>query len=409
MIDKFDGTYSAALATLRKRLSEPAPARVQFLLGPRQVGKTTLLRTLAKELGDAAIYVSADAPSGLVSGVSDRLIGDVKERATRQKVCLLLDEVQTLSDWSRWLKALYDSIHWAKLPIHIVATGSSSLKLAAGSRESMAGRFEVVVLNHWGARDLIERLHVPRAEAVRDIVSRGGYPGAVQFWKEPDRWKDYLGTSIVEPAIGRDILHFESVRKPALLRQVFAIASAHPAEIITLEKLSGSLTEKGSLDTVAHYLSLLNEAFLVAPVQKYSATEIRRRRSPSKLITLNNALLVAGASSSVPDANADPVRWGHWVENACLAYAINRRQVVNYWREEPWEADAVFSGSWGKWLIEVKTGDYSAADLKGLACASERLPEFKPLVLCDPKREHVAKAASFAVMTWQDFLMDGLA
>jgi predicted AAA+ superfamily ATPase len=319
----------------------------------------------------------------------------------------LIDEIQALPRWSQWLKARFDRVLQLRLPLHVVATGSSSLRVGAGARESMAGRFERLTLTHWGARDLQELLRVSAAAASEKIVTHGGYPGAAALWDDDLRWKSYLRDAIIEPAIGRDLLHLEQVRKPALLRQVFALAVAHPAEILSLEKIAGALAETGALETIAHYLALLQEAFLVAPLQKHAGDEIRRRRAPPKLVILNNALLAGGRSAPPPTASTQPQEWGRWLENACLAHFLNSGQQLHYWREEPWEVDGVASGSWGRWLVEVKAGSYNVADLRGLTQAAQRFPDFKPLVLCDPGREDVARAAGFSAQAWPDFLRDG--
>ena len=139
----------------------------------------------------------------------------------------------------------------------------------------------------------------------------------------------------------RDLLQLEQVRRPALLKQVFALAAAHPAEILSLEKIAGSLAEKGALETIAHYLVLLQQAFLVATLQKYAGDEIRRRRAPPKLVVLNNALLAGSRSAPPPTARSNPPEWGRWLENACLAHFVNSGQELYYWREEPWEVDGV--------------------------------------------------------------------
>lgn len=71
-------------------------------------------------------------------------------------------------------------------------------------------------------------------------------------------------------------------RKPAFVRQTFAICIGHPAEIISLQKMSGRLLEKGSMQAIAHYLNLLEEAGLIAAVAKYPDKPIRVRSSPPK-------------------------------------------------------------------------------------------------------------------------------
>lgn len=398
-------TFHSISAALKERINETSPALIQLLVGPRQVGKTTLLLEVAAEWEGRSVYASADTPEAALpnwrEGIWRRIEALARDGAP---TVLLLDEIQYLPDWSLWLKSKFDESRRLKLPIRIVASGSSSLQIGAGARESMAGRFEKLTLSHWGAGDLAKIAGISAQEAARRLVTHGGYPGAVVFWKDPARWEAYVRNAIIEPVIGRDILHLEKVRKPALLRQVFAVAAAYPAEILSLEKIAGLFAEKGALETISHYLDLLNEAFLVTPLQKFSNSEIRRRRSSPKLIVRNNALLVAGGNK-IPDPEVDPDRWGYWVKNACLARAINDGLGVHFWREEPWEVDAVVAAGGGKhYLLEVKTGRYSAEDLRGLGHAAQKFPDCRPIVLCDPGCERVAEAAGFEASSWVDFL-----
>jgi len=401
-------SYVEVRALFRRRLADPPPGKIQLLVGPRQVGKTTLLLELAKAHPSRTLYASADTPEAALPAWADRIWRQAEDLAAKGPALLLLDEIQALPSWSSWLKARFDEMVRQHIPLHVVATGSSSLKVGSGARETMAGRFERHVLTHWDAAALAGLPGVSLAAAPERIVTHGGYPGAVAYWKDPARWQSYLRDAIIEPAIGRDILQLEAVRKPALLRQLFALAAAHPAEILSLEKIAGSLAEKGAHETIAHYLSLLEEAFLVVGLQKNSANEFRRRRSPPKLVALNNALLAGARSDPPPTTQSDPSRWGRWLENACLAYAWNAGQQVSYWREEPWEVDGVFEGEWGRWLVEVKSGRYAAHDLRGLTEAAAKFPGFRPVVLCDPGQEAPARAAGFQALGWQEYLRTGL-
>lgn len=400
-------TYSSVLGELRKRLAEPAPGRIQLLTGPRQVGKTTLLLEIAREWGERAVYASADGPESALPGWWDLLWQRVERVSSQQKALLLLDEIQYVSDWARLLKSKMDLVYRENIPLHVAVTGSSALGLGTGSRETMAGRFERLALLHWPARELAETFKLRPDEAVLRLVRQGSYPGAVGLWDDFLRWQSYVRDSIVEPAIGRDILVLEPIRKPSLLRQVFAVSVGHPSEIISLQKLCGQLGEKGSLETVAHYLQVLEQAFLVAAVPKFSTQELRRRASPPKLIPLNQAFLAVVSPNNPPTPESDPVRWGKWVENACLAHAWNSGQQVSYWREEPYEVDGVLTGTWGRWAVEVKTGAYSLRELAGLSEFCRRNDAFRPLVLCDPGNESIALRGGFDCLSWKDFLLDG--
>lgn len=402
----FEHTYGAVLAELTRRLRESAPGRVQLLVGPRQVGKTTLLGELEALWGDRARYLAADAPEASLPGWWERQWQDARELARRKAgAVLLLDEIHVLTPWSRLLKFEADRLQKDRLPLQVVVSGSSALQLGAGSRETMAGRFETLRLLHWPAAELVQRLRIPRADAVRLVVTHGGYPGALAFRANPSRFRRYLLDSIVEPALGRDLSVMEAVRKPAMLRQVFAVAAGHPAQILSLQKIQGSLGEKGSLATVAHYLRVLEDACLVAGLTKYAHGVVRQRAAPPKLVVLNNALLVAGGCT--PDPDHEPEAWGRIVENACIALAWNSGQQVFYWREEPHEVDFISVGSWGRLAVEVKTGRYSTRDLAGLLEFQRRHPSMTPLVLCDEGREEIAHRLGLPTCSWTQFLFQG--
>jgi predicted AAA+ superfamily ATPase len=400
--------YRGCLDLMRRRLAEPPPARIQLLTGPRQVGKTTLLLEVCAELGDGAIYAAADGPEAALPGFWERLwVRCEATAAERGSVALLLDEVQHLPDWAPRLKAEWDRLRRKKLRIHVVASGSSALGLARGSRESLAGRFERLTLSHWSPASLAAVFGIDADEAVDVFVRSGAYPGAFGVRADSARWAAYVRDAIVEPAIGRDILALGNVRRPALLRQVFALAAASPAQIVSLQKLQGQLVDRGALATIAHYLELLEDAYLVAALQKHAVRPARARASPPKLVTLSNALAAVVDPRGSPDRGREPDRFGAWVENACLAFAWNSGQRVSYWREEPLEVDGVLDGSWGAWAIEVKTGAFDANDLRGLLEFARRFPKHKPLLLCDPARVSGAERLGVPAMSWRGFLEHG--
>jgi hypothetical protein len=393
---------------LLARLAEPAPGRIQLLSGPRQVGKTTLLLELAKRHPQTAIYAAADGPEASVPGAWERLWVRAEQLAAREgRALLLLDEAHLFPDWAARLKGEWDRLRRRGRPVQVVATGSSALRMAAGSRESLAGRFERLVLGHWSASSLAEVFGVSRQEAVRVLVERGAYPGAFGLLGDVGRWTAYVRDAIVEPAIGRDLLALAAVRRPALLRQVFGACASSPAQIVSLQKLQGQLRDRGALETLAHYLALLEEAFLVAAVTKHASRPVRQRAAPPKLVTLSNALLAAVDPRGAPDRATEPQRFGRWVENACLAHAWNSGQRVTYWREEPVEVDAVVDGSWGSWALEVKTGRVSEADLRGLGEFVRRHRGYRPLVLCDAEGRPVVERLGLPAQDWVEFLGGG--
>ncbi len=391
---------------LMDRMDEPAPGRIQLIAGPRQVGKTHLLLRLAESLGPRATYAACDGPEAMIPGWWEQLWSAVEQRAATAPQVLLLDEVHLLPEWSSRLKSQWDRVRRRKLPIQVIATGSSALHLGRGSRETLAGRFERLVFPHWNAQSLANVFQMSLADAVEMIVQWGGYPGLVKSGMDAVRKATYLRDAIIEPAIGRDLLSAHDIRRPGLLRQVFAAAVASPAQVVSLQKLKGQLHDAGALETIAHYLTLLEDAFLLAGLEKYSTRMLRQRAAPPKLVILSNALLAAQGGSGAGNTVTDPALFGARVENACLAHAWNAGQRVRYWREEPLEVDAVLDGSWGSWAIEVKTGHVGLGDLRGLLEFVRRHPSFQPLLICGEASREVGLRAGIRAMTWQDFLAD---
>jgi hypothetical protein len=129
---------------------------------------------------------------------------------------LFLDEIHRYADWAAKLKGHWDRIRRKRIQIHVVATGSSALHVATGSRQSLAGRFERLTLSHWPAASLADTFHRSREEAVQSVVRFGSYPGALELEKNPVRWRAYLLDAIIEPAIGRDVLALGAVPGPRL-------------------------------------------------------------------------------------------------------------------------------------------------------------------------------------------------
>lgn len=404
----FSLPYTDCRVLLAQRLAEPPPGRIQLLAGPRQVGKTTLLLELAAGVGERALYIAADGPEATLPGFWERLWRRAEDAAvTHGSAVVMLDEVHHLHDWAARLKAEWDRLRRKRIPIHVIASGSSALHVARGSRESLAGRFERLTLTHWPAADLVKIFRLSRHQAADLVVRQGAYPGAVGLRADPQRWRAYVRDAIVEPAIGRDLLALAAVRRPALLRQVFGIAASAPAQVIALQKLRGQLQDAGALETISQYLTLLEDAFLVAALPKHSAQPVRQRAAPPKLITLSNALLAAVDPRGIPEPAVEPARFGAWLENACLAHAWNAGQHVAYWREEPLEVDAVISGSWGKWAVEVKSGPFAAQDLRGLLELVRRFPSYRPLVVCGKAERRSAERAGVEAVDWRDFLLAG--
>jgi len=292
---------------------------------------------------------------------------------------LVLDEIQKVRGWSDVVKRLWDEAVRARRPLRVILLGSSSLLLQRGLADSLAGRFLLHRCPHWSWAECREAF----GWDLDHWLYFGGYPGAAPFANDEPLWKRYVADSLVEPAIARDVLQLQTVHKPSLLRHLFAFAAAFPAQQVSYNKMLGQLQDAGNTTTLAHYLKLLETAFLVSGLELYSAGRGRRRGSSPKLIAWNSALIHALSRLSFADARRDGAWWGRVVENAVGAHLLNHLSEpiwqVTYWRVGDQEVDFVVTQGREVWALEVKSG--RPGRLSGLAAFRARYPRAQALLV----------------------------
>ena len=358
----------AQLTTLTDRLSEPRRF-IQVVAGPRQVGKTTLVLQALERVGLASRYASADD----VIGQDREWIAVEWDLARAQATSdsagsiLVLDEVQKVAGWSETVKRLWDEDSRRSIPLRVVVLGSSPLLVGRGLTESLAGRFETVRLSHWTYAEMRDAFGLELDE----YLFFGGYPGAAALLPDEDRWRRYVLDSLVETAVSRDILLMTRVDKPALLRQVFALACAYSGQVLSYTKMLGQLQDAGNTTTLAHYLTLLSGAGLVTGLPKFSGSEARRRGSSPKLLALNTGLVAAVAGRTFAETRSDEDVWGRLTETAVGAHLVNGELDVSWWREGSDEVDYVVRHGGKITAIEVKSGSRTGA-LSGFAALAGR-------------------------------------
>jgi len=340
---------------LARRLQEPRRF-LQVVAGPRQVGKTTLVQQVIERLDVPARYASADEPTLRGPAWVAQQWEAARLEAGESDGVLVLDEVQKATDWAESVKRFWDEDTRAGRRLRVVLLGSAPLVVQHGLTESLAGRFELLRLGHWTAAEM----HAAFGWTTDQFVFHGGYPGAAPLIGEPDRWARYVRDSLVETTISRDVLLLARIEKPALLRRLFDLGCRYSGQVLSYTKMLGQLQEAGNTTTLAHYLSLLSAAGMVAGLPKYAGQAVRQRASSPKLQVLNTALMSAQSGYTFDEAREDREHWGRLVESAVGASLANEALKGNlelyYWRERGREVDFVVRARRLLTAIEVKSG-----------------------------------------------------
>lgn len=360
---------------LRKRIAREPRRFIQVVLGPRQVGKTTAVQQVLESLTLPVHRANAD--TAVLRG---REWLDAEWESARQladlsggPAVLFVDEIQKVTDWSRWVKAHWDQDTWDGRDVRVIVTGSSPVLVHKGLSDSLAGRYELVRMSHWTYAECRDAF----GWDVDTYVYYGGYPGGAALIVEPGRWRAYIADGIVEATLGRDVLLSNRIDKPALMRRVFGLACEYAGRELSFEKMVGQLQDAGNTTTVAHYLDVLDRSGLVAGLQKYSGEAVRRRRSSPKLCVYNTALTSVFDVRDFETARMDTAYWGRLVEAAVgarlLAHALEFGGQVYYWRDRDREVDYVYVRDSRITAFEVKSGTRPGAPT-GLAAFRQAFP-----------------------------------
>ena len=388
------------VTTVCRRLAEE-PHRLIALFGPRQTGKTTIVRQALARIDLRSRYLAVDEPDSPTFRVpsdateavfpfpqvrdTDWLVRQWEEarREVEQSgrgYVLVFDEIQKIPRWAETVKGLWDADRARGLPLRVVILGSAPLHVQSGLHESLAGRFELIRVPHWSFNEMSEAFGFDLPQ----YLYFGGYPGAARYVREDQaRWRDYILGSLIQPNIERDLLLMTRVDKPALLKRLFELGAAYSGQILSYTKMLGQLQDAGNTTTLARYLDLLSSAGLLTGLPKYSNRPHLRRGSSPKLNVLNTALMTAGSGYSFDEAMADRTFHGRLVESTVGAHLFNTAASdirLHYWRDTPFEVDFVLQRGIQLIPVEVKSGP-KPRNLQGMAEFEQRFGPRRSLIV----------------------------
>lgn len=369
------------LKQVKSRIEEPRKF-IQIILGPRQVGKTTMVNQLLSQLSISYVYESADA----IAATNSTWLMQTWETARLKmkasgalEYLLVIDEIQKIDNWSEIVKQQWDKDTRENVNIKVILLGSSRLLIQKGLTESLAGRFETFYLGHWSFNEM----EAAFGWSIQQYIYFGGYPGSASLIGDEERWKNYIKDSLIETSISKDILMLTRVDKPALLKRLFEFGCLYSGQVLSYTKIIGQLHDAGNTTTLANYLKLLSDCGLLGGLEKYTGSVIRQRSSSPKFQVYNNALLTSQDDETYATAIVNPKLWGRLVESSVgahlLNHSISERYNLYYWREGVNEVDFILEKGDKIIGLEVKSG--ASADNAGMGIFNEKFHPNKMLLV----------------------------
>lgn len=243
-----------------------------IITGPRQVGKTTLLKTIAKEKGLPYIIFNCDE-ANVRNSLKDVSIERLKSMIGKNKV-ILVDEAQRVENIGITLKLIVDNFE----DVQLLVTGSSTLDLAIGIKEPLTGRKFEYHLFPFSLTELIEHHGVLNEEqALEKRLLYGSYPDAINHLGEEKELLSNLSNSY----LFKDILALGNIRKPVQLEKLVQALALQIGSEVSYHELGQTI--EADKQTVERYIDLLEQCFVVFRLNAYSKN-LRNEIKKSKKI-----------------------------------------------------------------------------------------------------------------------------
>ena len=309
------------------------------LLGPRQVGKTTLAQTLAD--GRESVYLDLEAPSDLV-----KLNDPEFYFAQNSENLIIIDEVQRKPDLFPVIRSQIDKNRRAgRRTGQFLLLGSASNELLQQSSESLAGRVSY--------QELFP-LMLPEvgADHLNDLWLRGGFPDAYLDADDSFAWRlDFIKTYLERdiPALG--------LRIPAeTLRRFWTMLAHHQGQMFNASQIGGSLGVKGQ--TASRYLDIMVDLMLVRRLSPWHGNVGKRLIKSPKIYVrdsgIHHALLGLQTTDALLGHPTLGASWEGFVIENLIAAAPIGAEAYFYRTRAGAEIDLLLAINDDLWAIEIK-------------------------------------------------------
>lgn len=329
------------------------------ILGPRQVGKSTLLHQMLDE-AEGVLWLNGDDQD--VRELFVNFSAAKMQTILGRNKILALDEAQRIEDIGLKLKIVTDQLKDVK----VIATGSSSLDLATGLNESLSGRKREFVLLPMSFKELAEShglLEEKRMLHRRMIY--GYYPEVITT---PGEERDIL-YEIVDSYLYKDILNLDLVAKPDKLSKLIQALAYQIGSQVSYNELAQLVGIDSK--TVERYVDILEKCFVIFRVNSFSRNLRNELKSSKKIFFWDCGIRNAVINNFAPMENRSPVEkgalWENWIISERLKYNNVRGERLTpwFWRtKQQSEID----------YLEDKDGMLSAYEFKWNPKAKASLP-----------------------------------
>ncbi len=330
-----------------------------ILIGPRQVGKTTLLKLIAERTALPTLTMNCDEPEPreLLTNTNSLKL---KQLIGNNKV-VLIDEAQRVKNIGLTLKIIIDTIK----DVQLLVSGSSAFEIANEIKEPLTGRKYEYNLFPFSTNELVSSINILTEKQLLDKrLLYGSYPDVIN---NPSESGEIL-INITSSYLYKDILAFNEVRRPAQLEKLVQALALQLGSEVSYNELSQII--QADNQTVERYIDLLEQSFVVFRLGAFSGNIRNEIKKSKKIYFYDNGIRNAVIQNFSPLTLRQDV--GALWENYFMAERMkfnhyNRRFIKSYfWRSfQQQEID----------LVEQENGLITAYELKWNTRKNSKIPK----------------------------------
>ncbi|RJQ51202.1 MAG: ATP-binding protein [Desulfobacteraceae bacterium] len=252
-------------------------SKMVFIGGPRQVGKTTLAKTVLSDQYPTGRYFNWDYDA-------DRR-DILQKKWSLDNLLLVFDELHKYPRWKNWIKGIYDVSHENH---SFLITGSARLDIYRRGGDSLVGRYHYWRLHPFTLDEIPEG--IPKPEAFKRLMTVGGFPEPFLDGDERNarRWRNERFDRVLK----EDVRDLESIRNIQLLAMLVDMLRERTGQMIIMSNFAADL--QVSPKTIKAWLEVLERMYLVFSVRPYTRSIARAVLKPPKVFFFDNADVLSG-------------------------------------------------------------------------------------------------------------------
>jgi len=319
---------------IKRRISKDISDSLSFfpvvaIIGPRQVGKTTLARIIIADTKLPTLYLDLEKQSDLFKLNDPELFF-----SQNTEKLIVIDEVQHKKELFPLLRALVDQTH---KPGQFLLLGSASPELIRHSSESLAGRIAYHQLHPF---DLTE---VPDYVSQYDLWFHGGFPNKLVTRRDSlaHRWME----NFISTYLNRDLLELGLNASPKIIRNLWVMMAHLNGQLLNSTSIANSIGV--TTPTIIRYINFLEEAFLLKSLQPFSWNMKKRLVKSAKVYLSDTGILHHLLNvKSLEDLSGNPIvgsSWESFVINQIAAIKSQEIELFFYRTHHMAEVDLVFT------------------------------------------------------------------